>query len=401
LLPQKWLSQNDSQFNRQRLPEKRAAFRGLSLKTAVRASSIVQFLLSCGFKITELKKAEKTTMRLIGELNQPQAAERLAAFLLTQGITTKIDETKDGVQEVWAREEDQFEAAHAEFLTFVQSPDDPKYVFAVSAAAKIAREQEKKRREMQKRMMKVGTGGVSRKPTLTLIMIGISVVVALATDFGAKWSTSDVVKAMTFISVPPPASLEILQNTPGSMREKMDSLNVRLASLKRGEIWRLITPIFLHHGTFHILFNMLWLFQLGKLIENRYGFWQMLMLVVLSAALSNFASGIAPEAWGGGGPGVSQGYLLDGSGGMSGVVYALFGFVWMRSLYDRSSGFHLPQSTVYLLVGWLFFCMIPGMTQNLFKMNVNNWAHAIGLIVGLAVGYLPVWWQQYRRASGR
>jgi len=334
-------------------------------------------------------------MRLIGELDQPQDAERLVAFLLTQGIATKTDAATGGKQEVWAREEDQFEQARAEFLSFVQSPDDPKYAAAVQAAAKITREQEKKRREIQKRITKVGAGGIQRRPTLTLIMIGISVVVALATDFGKNWPTSEVAKAIVFVSVPPPASLEILANAPGDVEAKFDSFNVRWASLKRGEIWRLITPIFLHHGTFHILFNMLWLFQLGKLIENRYGFWQMLGLVLLSAAVSNLVSHTLPASWDGGPPGlIPGGYLINGSGGMSGVVYALFGFVWMRSEFDRSSGFRLPQSTIMIMMVWLFFCMIPGMTQNLFGINVDNWAHAIGLIVGLAVGYFPVWWQK-------
>jgi len=335
-------------------------------------------------------------MRLIGELDHPQAAERFTAHLLTIGITTKSDQTADGKQEVWAREEDQFETARAEFLAFQESPNDPKYSSAVSVAAKIKREQEKKRREIQKRI-KVGAGSVQRRPTLTLIMIGISVFVALATDFGKQWNTSVMVKAMTFVSVPPPISDEILQKAPGDLTAKLDNWNVRLASLKRGEIWRLITPIFLHHGTFHILFNMLWLFQFGKLIESRYGFWQMLMLVLLAAAISNFVAGVMPAKWDGVVPGMTKGHLMDGSGGMSGVVYAVFGFVWMRSLYDRSSGFHLHQSTIVILVGWLFFCMIPGMMQTLLGVSVNNWAHAMGLIVGLAVGYLPVWWQRIGR----
>jgi membrane associated rhomboid family serine protease len=56
--------------------------------------------------------------------------------------------------------------------------------------------------------------------------------------------------------------------------------------------------------------------------------------------------------------------------------------------YDRSSNLFVPQSTVVLLMIWLVFCMTPIATQ--MGMNVANWAHAIGLFVGMTVAYLPV-----------
>ena len=74
---------------------------------------------------------------------------------------------------------------------------------------------------------------------------------------------------------------------------------------------------------------------------------------------------------------------------MSGVIYGLFGFAWMKTVFDRRCGFKIPQSTVIILIAWLFFCMIPPeMRAKIgFGTNIGNWAHGIGLLVGMAFGY--------------
>ena len=169
-----------------------------------------------------------------------------------------------------------------------------------------------------------------------------------------------------------------------------DDLGLRLANVSKGEFWRLATPAFIHHGVFHILFNMMWLHQFGRMIENRYGAFSLGLLVLATAVISNFLQCTVPEGIGGIGPGFLDGsqYLQTHLGGMSGVVYGLFGFVWIRSQVDRSSGMFVTQGTVTILLIWLFFCMTPFSTE-LLKSNVANWAHGVGLLVGMAAGYWP------------
>ena len=123
----------------------------------------------------------------------------------------------------------------------------------------------------------------------------------------------------------------------------------------------------------HILFNMWMLYVLGSGLESRVGSLRYLVFVIACGAISNFLQGTMPLA-------------IDGSyrfGGMSGVVYGLFGWVLMRQMFGRSQGMMLSQFSIIFIVGWLFagiFHMVP---------NIANWCHGVGFAVGLFTGYFP------------
>jgi GlpG protein len=138
----------------------------------------------------------------------------------------------------------------------------------------------------------------------------------------------------------------------------------------RGEVWRLVTPIFLHFGIWHLLFNLLWLFQLGSMIERRLGTGTLAAVVLGTAALSNLAQALVS------GPNF---------GGMSGVVYALAGYVWMRGKHDPNADVYLdPQSMQWLLI-WLVLCFTGLLGP------VANTAHVVGLVAGAVWGRLAAW----------
>ena len=69
-------------------------------------------------------------------------------------------------------------------------------------------------------------------------------------------------------------------------------------------------------------------------------------------------------------------------GGISGVVCALFGYIWMKGLYEPEQGMVLHPNSITMVLLWLALCMTGWMGP------IANAAHVVGLIVGVAFGVL-------------
>jgi GlpG protein len=140
----------------------------------------------------------------------------------------------------------------------------------------------------------------------------------------------------------------------------------------------LVTPIFLHLNPLHLMFNMLMLVQLGGSVEVARGKWRYLLIVLVTAVVSNVAEYFVSFSF-------HDSPMLDfqrspSFGGMSGVLYGLFGYAWMKSRLAPEAGLHMPRETVMLLMGWLVLCMTGGIG------SVANVAHLAGLVAGVVIG---------------
>lgn len=142
-------------------------------------------------------------------------------------------------------------------------------------------------------------------------------------------------------------------------------------TLVSGQLWRLLTPVFLHFGLFHILFNSLWMWDLGRRVELAQGKFQYIVFFVLTAIASN----IVQYIWGGAG-------LF---GGMSGVVYALVGFIWMRQRFAPHPLLAVHSSIIGFMLFWLVLCM-TGIVDKFMDGSVANAAHLGGLLAGMILG---------------
>jgi len=111
---------------------------------------------------------------------------------------------------------------------------------------------------------------------------------------------------------------------------------------------------------------MCWLFSLGGQIENKKGGKFFLTLVLIIAVVSNLIQ-----------------FIFEGFsfGGMSGVVYGLFGYVFIKSKLDPGDGFGIDQANELIMLGFFVVCWLGWLG------NIANWAHTGGLIVGLAWGW--------------
>lgn len=135
-----------------------------------------------------------------------------------------------------------------------------------------------------------------------------------------------------------------------------------------GQFWRLISPIFIHFGPFHILFNCLMIWDLGKLVEGRKGVWFYAGFVLIVGVVSNLAQ-----------------YLMTGLsnfGGLSGVLYGLFGYLWMQGRFNPDFGIILNKNTVLMMLGWFALCWTGLLGP------IANWAHTGGLVAGVVWGFV-------------
>jgi GlpG protein len=144
-----------------------------------------------------------------------------------------------------------------------------------------------------------------------------------------------------------------------------------LASYARGEYWRLVTPVFLHFGLLHCVFNMLWTWELGRRLEAARGSVSFLALLLLAGGGGNIAQFLA-----------DRGAIF---GGMSGVIYGLLGYLWAWSRLTGDPRTSLPRGLLGFMLGWLLICM-SGLVEALGFGAIANAAHAVGLLVGLALG---------------
>ena len=140
--------------------------------------------------------------------------------------------------------------------------------------------------------------------------------------------------------------------------------NDGLAHVLHGEVWRLVTPIFLHFGILHILFNSWATIAVGTMIETRRGTSRLLILVLVSAVVSNLGQYYYMEQMKPGAP--------HFFGGLSGVVYALFGYLWMKGQYEPEQGMILHPNTVSTMLMWLVLCMTGSVGP------IANAAHVVG-----------------------
>lgn len=328
-------------------------------------------------------------MRLIGKIVDKTHAERFASYLLTRSVETHCEQSGDH-WELWIRDEDKIEAAKKELELFRNNPNGAVYRDAVEAAELIVRQKSKHEKQVRKQQVQM-TGGrwnapVHRVAPLTVTLVVITFVVALMTNFGYDYD-GFAMRALALSSLTQAQLTEEYQHA--EVRENGDySVRLRMYSLMHFEIWRAVTPIFIHFGGWHFIFNMFWLVFLGRQIEMQYGPWWLMILVVLVAVPSNIAGALMPERLEGIAMSFTNTCAVLLAGGMSGVVYGLFGYVLIKMLFDDRSGLFISTGNCILMIVWLFACMTDAF-QNALGMNVNNWAHGIGLLVGLAIGYLP------------
>jgi GlpG protein len=266
-------------------------------------------------------------MLMMTSFTNPRVAQAFVDYMATQGIILTIQQHTQ--TDVWLADESQADRVQRELALFLENPADPRYLAASWQAGHTNSGLQYRRFPFLETLR--GNAG-----PVTLIILTLCIVIFLIMNAVGDRTV------MAWLAWPYDPSLKF-------------------------ELWRYFTHAFMHFSVLHILFNLLWWWYLGGAVEKRLGSGKLIVITVVSALLSGF---------------IQQKFSGPWFGGLSGVVYALMGYVWLRGERDPQSGIYLQRgmmifALLWLVVGWF----------DLFGMAIANGAHVAGLAVGLAMAF--------------
>lgn len=289
-------------------------------------------------------------MRQIGSIEHESQSRVFRSYLLTRGIHSDVEPNREGRWAVWVHEETRLDEARGELEQFLADPRDERYQAAAKTGEEIESARKKEEKKFRGRQVDLRTHwhlSQAMGGTVTLCLIFFSVATYLLQKFP---STQGLIEQWFSI-----ASIESQGNYITFHQDLFHEI-------KRGQVWRLVTPAFLHFGVLHILFNMLWLRHLGGAVESAEGSGKLILHFLIYAIAGNLLQVVIGDS--------------PRFGGMSGVNFGLFAYVWLMGKYSTESRYFLDQATVVLMLIWFGFGVF-GVVG-----GIANGAHAGGLIAG-------------------
>lgn len=266
-------------------------------------------------------------IRLIS-ISNPRMAQAFIDYMASRRIDVQMMPEGSGQFALWLTDPQYQVEAEAELQHFLDNPSDTKYQAASWDMAESRTSQFSYQSPSMLAMVKAKAGPV------TLSVMLICIVIFALQQFGAGQAV-------------------------------FSALHFPALAGQEWQLWRWISHAVLHFSVMHIAFNLLWWWQLGGDIEQRLGAKKLLQLFVVSAALS----------------GAGQ-YWVEGAnfGGLSGVVYALVGYLWMLGYKAPQLGLSMPKPIIGFMLVWL----VLGFVQPF--MAIANTAHLVGLVSGVVLG---------------
>jgi GlpG protein len=98
----------------------------------------------------------------------------------------------------------------------------------------------------------------------------------------------------------------------------------------KGQIWRVLTPSFIHFNLIHLILITAFLFHFGKVIEQTSGRLYLASLVLSSAIIGNT---------------IQYKFSSPYFGGLTPIVMSLYGFLLIRSYHDLNYANKIPPAT--------------------------------------------------------
>jgi GlpG protein len=380
-------------------------------------------------------------MRLIATFDTEQQAYVFYSFLLKQGVQNIYEayteqQTSQKGYRLWIVDEEDFQSANDWLALFRENPQDPRFLeiepplkVAPTVIAEVQALPQEEQREQEDVPLHVKVRGLHFTLTHLLLILCIAVFFwnnaqkkllesesgpvavylahttlekTLLFDYPLSFQEIDTavekyaVKEIEDVKqIPPPlkAAINQAERVPSWRGLYPFFLSVKregwqkashvplFEKIRQGEVWRLFTPCLLHFDFLHILFNMAWLWILGKQIEERIHWKKMGLLILAIGIVSNTAQ-----------------YMASGPSflGFSGIVVGMAGFIWMRQRKAAWEGYPLSRMVIaflLLFVVAMVFLGILSFTLRAFSLLdiapiIANTAHVGGGICGILLGRL-------------
>lgn len=172
-----------------------------------------------------------------------------------------------------------------------------------------------------------------------------------------------IVTAIVFVHIVLFVLLQIPPSIDNPISKSLIGVNYRIAG---GEIWRLITPIFLHGGFTHMLFNSFSLVLFGPGLERMLGKGRFFVVYLSAGVLANVATYfIQPPTYT---------HL-----GASGAIFGLFGFYISLIVYQKEKLPYADQQIILTIA-------VIGVIMTFIQPHINVTAHLFGLLAGFLLG---------------
>lgn len=146
-------------------------------------------------------------------------------------------------------------------------------------------------------------------------------------------------------------------------------------AIRMGEVWRFITPVFLHGSVPHVFFNMYALLSIGSFLERHFGHKRFVLLYFLAAFSGNVFSFVLTG---------ENGYSVGASTAVFGLVAAEVVFFYQNRKLFGSQAKQAIGNAVFIIAINLFIGLTPG---------IDNWGHVGGLLGGAMFAWFagPKW----------